>query len=154
MEMRTSKLLFLVILLFLIWQTHSVIAQEISVELNSNWRFRKTGDQEWMPATVPGTVHTDLFSNKKIPDPFFGDNEKTLQWIDTCDWEYEVWFNADAETIKNNHCELSFEGLDTYAKVYLNDSLLLTADNMFRSWNVDCKKFLKTENNHIVIRFE
>ncbi len=30
--------------------------------------------------------------------------------------------------------ELVFEGLDTYADVYLNDSLILKAENMFREW--------------------
>ena len=131
-----------------------VEASTIYAELNTNWRFRKSGDQEWMPATVPGTVHTDLFGNKKIPDPFFGDNETRLQWIDTCDWEYELWFNADDSIIHNTNCGLTFEGLDTYAKVFLNDSLILEAYNMFRHWNVDCKKILRPDNNHLFIRFE
>lgn len=132
----------------------STQAQEISVDLNSNWRFRKVGDKEWLSATVPGTVHTDLLNNKKILDPFFGDNEKKLQWIENSDWEYETWFDIADSAIQQNHCELSFEGLDTYAKVFLNDSLILSADNMFRTWNVDCKKFLKAKQNHLLIQFE
>ncbi|MEO8085468.1 MAG: glycoside hydrolase family 2 protein [Bacteroidota bacterium] len=132
----------------------SANGQTVTTELHSNWRFRKTGDKEWMNASVPGTVHTDLLNNKKIPDPFFGDNEKELQWIDTCSWEYETWFDMNDSVLQANHCEISFEGLDTYANVYLNDSLILAADNMFRTWNVDCKKFLKPERNHLFIRFE
>src|SRR5205085_2761225 len=114
----------------------------------------KHGDKEWLPATVPGTVHTDLLNNKKIPDPFFGTNEKELQWIDTCTWEYELWFNTSHDAINNSHCELQFDGLDTYAKVYLNDSLILGSDNMFRTWKIECNKFLKDEQNHLVIIFE
>ena len=96
-----------------------------------------------MPATVPGTVHTDLLANNKIPDPFYGANEKELQWIDTCSWEYELWFDADSAFISDYHCELQFEGLDTYANVYLNDSHVLRAENMFRTWKVECNKLLK-----------
>ena len=140
----------ILILLFVV----SAHSQSISVELNSNWRFRKTGDAEWMNATVPGTAHTDLLLNKKIHDPFFGDNEKMLQWIDTCEWEYETWFNVDDSVLERNHSELVFEGLDTYAKVFLNDRLILSADNMFRTWIVDCKKYLLKEKNHLLIRFE
>jgi beta-mannosidase len=139
---------------FILGGFFSASAQSITTELDSNWRFRKTGTAEWMPATVPGTVHTDLFMNHQIPDPFFGDNENRLQWIDTGDWEYELWFNVNDSAIQNNHCMLSFEGLDTYAKVFLNDALLFSADNMFRTWEVDCKKFLKPKQNRLLIRFE
>lgn len=139
---------------FLFMWIADAAGQTIVAEFNSSWRFRKTGDKEWMPATVPGTVHTDLFDNKKIPDPFFGENEKQLQWIDTCSWEYELWFNADEQMIREYKCELLFEGIDTYAKVYLNDSLVLSANNMFRSWTADCKKLLKPEQNHLLVRFE
>lgn len=140
----------ILILLF----TISVQAQNISVDLNSNWRFRKTGDAEWMNATVPGTIHTDLLFNKKIPHPFYGDNEQRLQWIDTCEWEYDAWFNINDSVLQRNHCELIFEGLDTYAKVFLNNQLLLSADNMFRTWKVNCKKYLRPDQNHLLIRFE
>lgn len=42
-----------------------------TISLDSNWQFRKAGDTEWLPAKVPGCVHTDLLDHKKIPDPFF-----------------------------------------------------------------------------------
>ena len=46
-----------------------------------------------------------------------------------------------------------FEGLDTYADVYLNDALVLKADNMFRTWRVDCKRVLKPGDNILRVRF-
>ena len=129
-------------------------AHALSVDLSADWHFRMAGDEVWLPASVPGSVYTDLFNNHKIPDPFFGDNEKKLQWIDTCDWEYETWFIADDSMIRGNHAELSFQGLDTYAKVYLNDSLILRADNMFRTWKTECGKYLRGGRNHLLIHFE
>src|SRR6188472_4009708 len=111
--MNCSKLFTFFLACFFLHGPNPVFARTVVAELNNHWRFRKTGDREWMPATVPGTVHTDLFANKKIPDPFYGTNEIDLQWIDACSWEYELWFDADSAYINNYHCELQFEGLDT-----------------------------------------
>ena len=113
----------------------------------SNWQFRKVGDTTgWMPATVPGTVHTDLMKQKQIPDPFHRDNESKVQWVDREDWEYKTTFEASAATLQKNHTELEFEGLDTYADVYLNGTKILEANNMFRTWKVDVKQWLKPTN--------
>ena len=45
------------------------------------WKFRQAGTKEWLPASVPGGVHTDLLALGRIPDPFVGDNEKRVQWV-------------------------------------------------------------------------
>jgi len=121
---------------------------------NADWKFRKQTESSWLPATVPGTVHTDLFANKIIPDPFYGNNESQLQWIETQNWEYQSSFSLSVNELQNSHIELQFDGLDTYAKVFLNDSLLLQADNMFRTWKTDVKRLLKPGNNKLFIVFE
>ena len=118
------------------------------------WKFKKKQEEKWYKATVPGTVHTDLFANKLIPDPFYGNNEKQLQWIENEDWEYRTTFKLSKKELLQSHIELQFDGLDTYAKVYLNDSLILFADNMFRSWNVDVKKYIHEGENKLNILFE
>ena len=102
---------------------------------------------------MPGTIYTDLLNNKLIPDPFYGDNEKLVQWVDTCDWEYEAEFTISEVELKQNHIEIDFKGLDTYAKVYANDSLVIDADNMFREWNRDIKSNIHAGRNHLSIRF-
>src|SRR5205085_2480756 len=121
--------------------------------LNAGWQFREAGKTDWHPATVPGCVHTDLLSNKLIDDPFYRDNEQRLQWIGKTDWEYQTIFNVTPATLNRPHLELVFEGLDTYADVYLNDTALLHADNMFRTWRVDCKPMLHAGANTLRIRF-
>mgnify|MGYP000703191912 CR=1 FL=1 len=132
-----------------------VNAQVIEKSLNNNnWKFRKKNDKFWLSATVPGTVHTDLLENKLISDPFYGDNEKQLQWIENEDWEYKSNFKISKFEFAQSHIELQFDGLDTYAKVFVNDSLVLIADNMFRSWKVDVKKYVHTGKNKLLIVFE
>lgn len=115
--------------------------------VSGSWEFREAGTAKWLPATVPGTVHTDLLANRIIPDPFYRTNERDLQWIDKKDWEYRTTLDIDAATLAHDHVELVFAGLDTYADVYLNDALVLQADNMFRRWIVDIKAHAKPGGN-------
>ena len=147
--MKKLTLLFLFLSFLFIISSFS----QSPIIINNNWQFRKQGDKSgWMPATVPGTVHTDLLKQNQIPDPFYRDNESKVQWVDREDWEYQTTFSVPQETLDKKHIELTFEGLDTYADVYLNDTKILEADNMFRTWKVDVKQWLKP-NNHLYILF-
>ena len=125
----------------------------VTVTLDKGWKFTKAKEQNWRPATVPGTVHTDLLDNKQIPEPFYRKNEKELQWIDKEDWEYQTNFQVNDQTLSNEHIEFEFLGLDTYADVYLNGTKILEANNMFRRWNVEVKNHLKLGNNNLRVYF-
>lgn len=118
-----------------------------------NWVFRKKGAVKWLPASVPGTVHTDLLQNKRIDNPFFGTNEKQLQWIENKTWEYETNFSITTEDLTNETIQLQFDGLDTYAEVILNGQSILKADNMFRVWKIGVKEILKKGQNKLQIVF-
>lgn len=128
-------------------------ALEQSRELNSGWQFAEAGTNEWLPATVPGCVHTDLLANGKIDDPFYRLNEHQLQWIDKKDWSYKTTLQADAELLKYDRIALDFKGLDTYADVSLNGQPVISTDNMFREYSVDVKSFLKEGDNELQITF-
>jgi len=123
------------------------------IELKDNWKFQKTGDTVWLEASVPGCVHTDLLYNGLIKDPFYRMNEKGLQWIDKADWDYQTNFYVTEEMKIHKVLKLDFKGLDTYADVYLNDSLVLHADNMYREWEVDCKNLILVGENKLKIHF-
>ncbi|MBK8568066.1 MAG: glycoside hydrolase family 2 protein [Saprospiraceae bacterium] len=121
--------------------------------LHGNWKFRQANTELWRPATVPGCVHTDLLQNGVIEDPFYRTNEKSLQWIDKQDWEYLTEFEVGADWMAFSQLELYFKGLDTYAEVSVNGSPVLSADNMFREWAVDVKRYLKAGKNSLRILF-
>ncbi len=131
----------------------NVVAQTANIDFTKNWQFTNANKIHWYKATVPGNVHTDLQANKLIADPFYADNEKRLQWIDTCDWIYKTSFVVDEKQLTSNSVELVFDGLDTYADVYLNNKLLLKANNMFRDWKINVKPYLKKGNNALKICF-
>jgi beta-mannosidase len=144
------------LLLFLI--TTFILSCKVSsvseIKLNALWNFKNSKDSIWNHATVPGTVHTDLLALGKIEDPYYRLNEHNLQWIDKEDWDYETSFNLSKKELSKEHIELDFSGLDTYSHIYLNDSLLLQTDNMFRNYLVDAKPFLKLGDNKLKITFE
>lgn len=121
--------------------------------LHEGWKFRQARLADWYPATVPGVVHTDLLQNKIIEDPFFRLNERGLQWIDKEDWVYETCFTLAADMMRKENMELVFEGLDTYADVYLNDECILKADNMFRRWSIPVRQYIREENNILKVYF-
>lgn len=146
--------MFKKITLFLIFISCSVWAQNSYRNLaTENWTFNKQNESKKHKATVPGTVHTDLFANQLIPDPFYGANEKQLQWIENEDWEYETFFSVTNSELSHENIELELNGLDTYATVFLNGIAILEADNMFRKWSLSVKNQLKKGKNHLKIVF-
>lgn len=140
------------ILLALIFQLHWIQAQSI-FPLNSNWQFREDGTDTWYAATVPGTVHTDLMAAGKIPDPFYGTNESLVQWVEEKNWDYRCVFNLNESQVANKNTSLVFDGIDTYADIFLNGILVLQTDNMFRQWETAIDTLLRAGENILTINF-
>ena len=128
-------------------------AQSQTYVLDKGWEFSQAGSNEWMSARVPGTVHQDLLDHGRLPDPFYGMNEQKVQWVEKEDWLYRTVFTVTADQLKSDAVWLTFEGLDTYADVYLNGSLLLKADNMFVGHKLAVKDVLREGENRLMIRF-
>jgi len=137
----------LVLILFLASCQKKELVKEVFI---TNWEFREQG-AEWLPATIPGFVHLDLFDNNLIEDPFYRDNENKLQWIEEKSWEYKTEFALDSEFLKNKSIALNFSGIDTYADVYLNDSLITTCDNFFVEHSIELSSLLKFNNELIFV---
>ena len=127
-------------------------ASEGHTVIHTNWQFRQRGVGEWLPAQVPGTVHTDLLENGQIPDPYYGARQQELQWIDKVDWEYRCRFDAE-DAVKRQNVRLTFDGIDCFADIYLNGTHLASTDNMFRTWTYDVKGVLRARNNelHVIL---
>jgi beta-mannosidase len=122
------------------------------------WWFRRVTaagapPEPWMPATVPGCVHVDLEAAGKIGDPFYRLNENDQQWIEHASWEYQTTLQVPVALLAREHVELVFDGLDTFAEVFVNGVSVLATDNMFRAWRVDVKSHLRPTENVVVVRF-
>src|SRR6056297_834558 len=141
--MKIKILLVKVVIVLVVLSGCSKKDKTLKMKITENWEFSQAEKNEWKPAVVPGCVHTDLMMNGIIKDPFYRTNEHDQQWIDKNNWNYRTKFTIDEKILNKDRVKLFFYGLDTYAEVYLNDSYLLSANNMFRHWSADCKDLLK-----------
>ncbi len=121
--------------------------------LTGDWQFRQAGSDDWLPATVPGGVHTDLLALGMIPDPFVADNELQVTWVAESDWEYRRTFTVDPALLAEENIVLACDGLDTIADVYLNGAFVGHGENMFRRWEWDVKGLLRPGENELRIVF-
>ena len=135
------------------------------IELNGSWSFKAidkyrmlpkemAGVTAWMDGSVPGTVHTDLLANGKIPDPFYRMNEQEVQWVDSLQWMYRREFDIDGDFLREKYIELNAEGLDTYAEIRINGTPVAATENMFVEHKFNVKKFLREGKNLIEILFD
>ena len=123
----------------------------VSMEINKDWKFKGLDTLGWKTATVPGNVFTDLLAHKIIEDPFINTNEEKVQWVSKKEWIYKTTFKLREEVLKKQHINLTFNGLDTYATIYLNGSEISSTNNAFRSYVFDIKTLAKTQNELQII---
>ena len=69
------------------------------ISLNKGWEFSQVGKGEWLPATVPGTVHQDLIDNGKL--------RKVLRVLCSCSCTPRIIFNI-CTLCSCNCCKLLF----------------------------------------------
>ena len=121
----------------------------ITAEIHSGWQMRQAGWEEFLPASVPGSVYHDLMQNGKMDDPFWRDNfPKALKRMDH-DYEYKTEFAADKALLKSDAVLLRFEGIDTVADIFLNGEKLGHTENMHRTFEFEVKDLLKEEGNEL-----
>ncbi|HOP05003.1 MAG TPA: hypothetical protein PLE67_11050 [Tenuifilaceae bacterium] len=148
-----KKIRFTLILLLASFSILSSSAQ-VRIDLSNGWKFRKVNtNDEWLAAKVPGSLHSDLFRNNIIPDPFLGCNHSELDWIEESEWEYSLNFPFEENFGKFCKVYLVFEGIDTHAEIILNGEIIGKTNNMFRTWKIDVTNKLLSENNILSIQF-
>jgi len=130
---------------------NNLVIMEI-IALNE-FKFRKEGEKNWIPASVPGNVHMDLYNNSLIEDPFFRMNEKELQWIEYENWNYISEFKLSKKFLTYENIEMCFDGLDTFAEIYVNGNLIFESNNMFRIWKNNIEKLVIPGKNILLIKF-
>ncbi|KWU44931.1 glycoside hydrolase family 2 protein [Rhodotorula sp. JG-1b] len=117
----------------------------------------------WRTCTqLPSQIHVELVAAELIPDPSEGLNEQRVQWVGEACWIYSCRFDLEDHksgasnrepSTYDDHLDLVFDGLDTFATVYLNGRKVLVADNMFRSWRVDVGAHAQPKDDLMYIVF-
>lgn len=121
--------------------------------LDAEWTLISEDSSLIVPATVPGNIFSDLQNAGIIKDPFYADHEKKYQWVNNQEWIYQSEFEISDSILLFPSIQLVFEGLDTYCQIRLNDSLILNTDNMFRTWNIEVKPWLRHGKNKLRLSF-
>lgn len=115
------------------------------------WGKDSTG---WIDATAPGDTHAALIAAKRLAHPFQGRNEHAATSIAERAWWWRTTFDAQAAK-PGERIELVFDGLDTFADIYLNGTLLGSANNMFHDWRFDISQLINSKgSNDLVLLFK
>jgi beta-mannosidase len=132
----------------------------IRSDLHSGWTVRAVGGpvppevgDSSLPATVPGTVHTDLLAAGLIADPYLGMNEAGLKWLHRSSWRYDSIVST-APAAPGERIDLVFDGLDTVATVVLDGVELGRTANMHRSYRFDVREALDGSDAALSVWFD
>lgn len=100
-------------------------------------------DQDWMPATVPGTVLSSYWDDGAIPDPNFSDNQLAIS--DSYFWA-DFWYRDEFTAPRlaaGQRAWLNFTGTNWKAEVFLNGQPLGRIDGGFVRGNFDVTDKIK-----------
>ncbi len=86
----------------------------------------------WIDVIVPGDVHSALIAAGRIADPYYNTQETDCAWVEKREWWYHTTFKGPRELDSDERLLLVFEGLDTFATLWLNGKELGNTANMFR----------------------
>ena len=125
----------------------------ITLNLNKDWEFKAPNSNAFLAASVPGCIHLDLLKHNLIKNPFFGESEKDVQWISDRNWDYKCKFFINQDFHSKKYKLVAFDGVDTFANIYLNGILIIEADNMFHPWKADVSKILELGENTLEVKF-
>ncbi|CAM3501918.1 Glycoside hydrolase family 2 protein [Saccharibacillus brassicae] len=141
------------------------------MELGGNWRIKDFApgetpaqdnaaamldDRYWMTGSVPGDVHSALIRRKVIEDPYFGHNDLKSRWIEEREWWYRRGFEYGGALTREpgERFELNFDGLDTFATVFVNGHEIGTSRNMLMPHTFDITRVIRPGWNVIAVRFD
>ena len=121
--------------------------------LNGNWVMNEKGTEKYLDAVIPGSVMSTLLLQRRIEDPFYRLNEYQAREISRKDFFFYREFEVLPELFEQERIRLVCEGIDTIAKIYINEMYVGRTTNMHRTWNFDVKNFLREGINFINIEF-
>ena len=124
-----------------------------TLDLSGRWNLKSKRGGHVVPAQVPGDNHSALLAARKIPDPYWADNERAVQWVGREDWVYSRQFKLTPAFMAEKSIFLNCDCLDTVATVFINDRRVARSENMFARQRFEVRNFLRTGLNDIRIEF-
>ena len=149
------KKLFLIYVPWVLCVLYACSSKNTNVQLlNQGWILQTDTLSINLQVNLPSEAHADLYAVGLIPHPYGeGDEEQQLQWIPQHQWDYSLKFDVDNKVWNQDNIDLIFNGLDTYADVWLNGTKILRSDNQFLRYEKEVKNLLKKRDNELKVRF-
>ena len=97
-------------------------------------------------AKVPGNFEIDLMRAGVIGDIFYGENPLLAQKRENL----HLWYARTFHITGSDRRKLVFEGLDTYADIYLNGILIGSADNMLIAHEFSARSLVIGQNEIVI----
>nr|XP_053649260.1 beta-mannosidase-like [Cherax quadricarinatus] len=135
----------------------SVLTAHTTCTSQTSWTLTNGNASVEVSGTVPGGVYSDLLLADVLTggDLYYRYNDLDYRWVAEENWTYTSLITGDAALLGHERVALIFEGLDTAARVLVNDEVVGTSDNMFVRYIYDVKQHLKeSEDNTLQVEFE
>ncbi|WP_234736737.1 glycoside hydrolase family 2 protein [Tellurirhabdus bombi] len=101
--------------------------------------------------SVPNSIHWAYYKAGKLPHPYYAKNSDQYKWVDEKAWYYRRTFPTPVNAA-GNHVFLCFDGIDYFAKVWVNNTLVGSHEGMFGGPSVEISKLLKASgDNELVV---
>lgn len=118
---------------------------KITQNLDKNWTMR-TEKYGTLPCKVPCSLYSVLLDNKKIPDPYYRENEYISTPLSDMDCEFSTEFECSDELLAAERKILSFGGIDTISEIFVNGVKVGESDNMHCALKIDISGVIKKHN--------
>ncbi len=123
----------------------------MKIDLNGKWNL-SSSTYSGLEATIPGSVLSTLLAHNLIPDPFYGENEKQVRQCLKENYTFTRTFCLTEKQL-SKHNYLFLEGVDTLAKVYINDVLITELFDMHTRKRILLDNQILSQENEIRIEF-
>lgn len=118
---------------------------KITQNLDNKWTMR-TEKYGTLPCKVPCSLYSVLLDNKKIPDPYYRENEYISTPLSDMDCKFTTEFECSDELLAAERKILSFGGIDTISEIFVNGVKVGKSDNMHCALKIDISGVIKKHN--------
>ena len=137
-----------------LWQPYRITPRTGGqhIDLSGAWTLSYTDRQISAPGeltntvafqtTVPNSVQWSLYKAGKLPHPYLHKNTERYNWVDEKVWYYRKRVNIPVSA-SGKQAFLCFEGIDYFARVWVNDSLMGDHEGMFGGPTIEISRWIK-----------
>lgn len=169
-QMKKLKLQLSILILLTVCFTNILAQTQVAQSLNTKDNFAKwyvkedkgatpqallSDNNDWLTATVPGTVFTDFVNAGIEKDPNFGDN---IYRVDRDKYNKSYWYKTTFKTNvslmgANKNVWLNFDGINRFGHIYFNGKDLGELRGMMERGRYNVTKLLnKSGDNTLLIK--